>query len=78
MNLSEHDTKVLIKFLEDCKKFPERKTEPKRESDRKFLIRLLNWCYYDIAPRAEEFLKFCPSLSELKTTGENKDASSSK
>jgi hypothetical protein len=60
MNLSEHDTKVLIKFLEDCKKFPERK----RESDRKFLIRLLDWCYYDIAPRAEEFLKFCPSLSE--------------
>ena len=66
MSFDEHDFKVLENFLKDCAKVPSREIEGKKESDRKYMIKLLDHLYWDIKPRAEELLKLFEPLREVR------------
>ena len=51
--------KYLQEFLQDCvtDKIPGRKRSGKGESDRHYMIKLLDHWWYNLAPRAEELLR---------------------
>jgi hypothetical protein len=65
--------KVLREFLVDCVKKTERKKSGRGESDRHFMIKLLDREWYDISPRAEELLKAFDKLHELPQTNTNQE-----
>jgi hypothetical protein len=53
---SEFD-KYLREFLVDCTKKTERKQDGRGESNKHFMIKLVDREWFDISPRAEELLK---------------------
>jgi hypothetical protein len=57
--------KYLTEFLTDCMITTERKRSGRGESDRHFMIKLLDREWYDIAPRAKELL-IALKLREVK------------
>jgi hypothetical protein len=64
---------VLRKFLEDCVKKTMRKKSGRGESDRHFMIKLIDREWYDISPRAEELLKAFDKLHEVPVSVANQE-----